>query len=58
MAERTSVSLNTMKKKIPDRLKEVIEYNGYIVNNCNSYEITWIMALSVKSFTHKQFLPT
>nr|WP_302058680.1 hypothetical protein [Paenibacillus sp. MZ03-122A] len=42
-----------------NKLKEVIEYNGDVVNNPESYGNTWIMALAVRPFTHnqKQLLP-
>ncbi|MGQ3479717.1 hypothetical protein [Paenibacillus sp. TY11] len=59
MAERTRRSLKVNEDNISNKLKEAIEYNGDIVNNPNSYRTTWIMALSIRPFTHdqKQFLP-
>ncbi|WP_431085908.1 hypothetical protein [Paenibacillus sp. 8b26] len=59
MAERTSRSLKANEDNILNKLKEVIEYNGDVVNNPESYGNTWIMAVSLRSFirNQKQFLP-
>ncbi|ADO54220.1 hypothetical protein [Paenibacillus polymyxa] len=59
MAKRTSRSLKANEENILNKLKEVIEYNGDVVNNPESYGNTWIMALAVRPFTHnqKQLLP-
>ncbi|KAF6558347.1 hypothetical protein G9G63_25810 [Paenibacillus sp. EKM202P] len=59
MAERTSRSLKANEDNVLNKLKEVIEYNGDVANNPESYGNTWIMALAIRPFTHnqKQFLP-
>ncbi|MFK4343616.1 MULTISPECIES: hypothetical protein [unclassified Paenibacillus] len=59
MAEKTSRSIKANEDNVLNKLKEVIEYNGDVVNNPESYGNTWIMALAIRPFTHnqKQFLP-